>query len=229
MKRTEMSFVLATPACHPRESGDPERTALRFTHWVLPRLNRGIIVGMTMLLVCASANAQTVAGDTFADGKDGAKVHTASGFVCPAKIGLFERDAVGESSPETGRDFCAYGALDGVYGTIKLTPLHGAYNAEQSMAGEFAEQEGTVGKRIAQKDVRVASAPNAPPLVVFTRTYEAAKLEDLHYRVEFAGAAVNNWAVEASIEFAEPRDTPLAQDFFRAVYAAAQTEISTAH
>ena len=185
--------------------------------------------GMTILLTCGIAHAQTVAGDTFADGKDGAKVHTASGFVCPAKIGLFERDAVGESNPEAGKDFCAYGALDGVYGTIKLTPLHGAYNAEQSMAGEFAEQEGTVGKRIEQKDVRVASAPNAPPLIVFTRTYEAAKLEDLHYRVQFAGAAVNNWAVEATIEFAEPRDTPLAQDFFRAVYAAAQTEIGATH
>jgi hypothetical protein len=182
-----------------------------------------------MLLVCASAHAQTVAGDTFADGKDGAKVHTASGFVCPAKIGLFERDAVGESNPERGEDFCAYGALDGVYGTIKLSPLHGAYSAEQSLAGEFAEQEGTVGKRIAQTDVRVASAPNVPPLVVFTRTYEAAKLEDLHYRGKFAGAGGNKWAVEATIEFAEPRDTPLAQDFFRAVYAAAQTEIGAAH
>src|SRR5438105_15303984 len=59
--------------------------------------------GMT-ILVATGAGAQTVAGDTFADGPNGAKVHVASRFVCPAKIGPFERDAVGETDPETGAD-----------------------------------------------------------------------------------------------------------------------------
>ena len=76
-------------------------------------------------LSCSSAVAQSIPGDAFTDGKDGAKVHKASGFVCPAKIGLFERDAVGDSDPETKTDFCAYSVLNGVYGTIKLTPLTG--------------------------------------------------------------------------------------------------------
>jgi len=193
---------------------------------VSPRARgRKEVLAAIALLVCTPAYAQTVAGDTFADGKDGAKVHTASGFVCPAKIGPFERDAVGESDPETGEDFCAYGALDSIYGTIKLMPLHGPYDPKQSLAGDFAEQEGTGGKRIAERDVGVAAAPGAAPLQVYTCTYEAAKLEDLHYRVLFAGAAVKNWAVEATIEFAEPRDTPVAQDFFRAVYTAAPNKI----
>jgi hypothetical protein len=158
------------------------------------------------LLASSAASAQVVAGDTFADGKDGAKVHVASGFVCPAKIGLFERDAVGETDPSAGADFCAYSTLDGVYGAI---------------------QEGTVGKKVAEGDVTVAAVHGGTPLTIYTRTYESAKLEDLHYRVLFAGVAVKNWAVESTIEFAEPRDTPLEKDFFHAVYDAAQTQVGT--
>jgi hypothetical protein len=180
---------------------------------------------MSMLLGCASASAQTVVGDTFADAPNGAKTHVASGFVCPAKIGAFERDAVGESDPETGADFCAYAALDGVYGTIKLVPIRASYDAKQSLAGDFAEQEGTGGKQISETGLPISSIAGATPLIVYTRTYETAKLEDLHYRVLFTGAAVNNWAVEATIEFAEPRDIPDEQHFLRAVYAAAQSEI----
>ena len=81
-----------------------------------------------------------------ADGKDGAKIHTASGYVCPAKIGLFERDAVGESDPSAGADFCAYSTQDGVYGTIKLTPVSGTYDPKVSLLRDFTEQEAT-GRR----------------------------------------------------------------------------------
>ena len=179
------------------------------------------------LLASSAASAQVVAGDTFADGKDGAKVHVASGFVCPAKIGLFERDAVGETDPSAGADFCAYSTLDGVYGTIKLVPVQGTYDAKTSLAPDFAIQEGTVGKKVAEGDVTVAAVHGGTPLTIYTRTYESAKLEDLHYRVLFAGVAVKNWAVESTIEFAEPRDTPLEKDFFHAVYDAAQTQVGT--
>jgi hypothetical protein len=184
-----------------------------------------LLGGLGVLAAQFPASAQTVAGDTFADGANGAKVHMASGFVCPAKIGTFERDAVGESDPETGADFCAYGALDGVYGTIKLVPLHGAYDAKQSLAGDFAEQEGTGGRETGEAEARLAATPGAAPLAVYTRTYETSKLEDLHYRVLFTGAAVKGWAIEATIEFAEPRDVADEQQFLRAVYAAAQSEI----
>jgi len=170
------------------------------------------------------AQAQTLAGDTFADAANGAKLHVASKFVCPAKIGPFERDAVGESDPETGTDFCAYAALDGVYGTIKLIPLHTAYDARHSLANDFAEQEGAGGKNIDEKDVTIAPARGVP-IPVYTRTYETARLEDLHYRVQFAGAAVGNWAVETTVEFAEPRDVAEARDFLRAVYDWAKREI----
>jgi hypothetical protein len=152
-------------------------------------------------------------------------VDVASRFVCPAKIGPFERDAVGESDPGTAADFCAYAALDGVYGTITLVPLHGAYEAKQSLAQDFTEQEAAGGKRIAENDVAIAPARRGTPVSVYTRTYETAKLEDLHYRVQFAGAAIGNWAVETTIEFAEPRDLAEAQSFLRAVYAAAPGEI----
>jgi hypothetical protein len=181
-------------------------------------------LGALILIVApAMAHAQTAA-DAFADRPDGAKVDIASGFVCPAKIGLFERDAVGEADPETGTDFCAYSALDGVYGTIKVTPLTGAYDPKGSFAADFAEQEGTGGKQISERPENMAAAGSAP-LAVYTRTYETSKLEDLHYRVTFAGAEVKNWSVEATMEFADPRDTPVEQEFLHAVYAAAQTQI----
>ena len=86
----------------------------------------------------ARARAAILTADPFTDGKDGAKVHIASGFVCPAMIGHFERDAAGESDADTATDFCAYSALDGVYGTITLTPLNGAYDPKASLAPDFA-------------------------------------------------------------------------------------------
>lgn len=174
------------------------------------------------------ASAQVVAGDTFSDGKDGAKVHVASGFVCPAKIGLFERDAVGESDPSSGADFCAYSAQDGVYATIKLTPVTvGTYDPKQSLVRDFTEQEATGGKQISEGNVEEAGKGVALPFPVYTRGYETSRLEDLHYRVLFAGANVKSWAVEAIIEYAEPRDVSLEQDFLHAVYAAAQSGIGT--
>ena len=182
-------------------------------------------------LLCAAvifavpAAAQVVAGDTFADGKDGAKIHTASGYVCPAKIGLFERDAVGESDPSAGADFCAYSTQDGVYGTIKLTPVSGTYDPKVSLLRDFTEQEATGGRKISEGNVQQTGKGAALPIAVYTRSYETSKLEDLHYRVLFAGADVNSWAVEAVIEYADPRDAGLEQEFLHATYAAAQSGI----
>jgi hypothetical protein len=185
------------------------------------------LAGATILMA-SGATAQTVAGDTFSDGASGAKVHMASKFVCPAKIGPFERDAVGETDPETGADFCAYAALDGVYGTIKLVPLHGAYDAKLSLAQDFVEAEGAGGKRIEERDLAIITVSHGSAVSVYTRTYETAKLEDLHYRIQFAGAAIGNWVVETAIEFAEPRDLAEAQSFLRAVYGSAKNEIAAA-
>lgn len=192
-------------------------------------------MGMTRLgLYCALAIAtlarpafgQDVSGEAFVDARDGAKLHSASGFSCPAKIGLFERDAVGEADPQNGADFCAYSALDGVYGTIKLIPLTGPYDAKASLSSGFVEQEGTGGKRIAEGTTNLPTKPGTPPLAIYTRTYETAKLEDLHYRVLFAGAQFKNWAIETTIEYADPRDTPVEEQFLRAVYADAESEIA---
>jgi hypothetical protein len=173
-----------------------------------------------------SARAQDANTDPFVDSGDGGKLHAASGFVCPRKIGLFERDAFTEADPATGADFCAYSALDGVYGTIKLTMLGAPYDAKASLAPGFIEEEGTGGKRIAEGMVSLATAPGAPPLPVYTRTYETAKLEDDHYRVVFAGAQLKNWAVEATIEYADPRDRAVETEFLRAVYDEAASRIS---
>jgi len=176
------------------------------------------------LFLFVPAFAQDATPDPFSDTRDGGKLHTASGFVCPAKIGLFERDAVGEADPSKGADFCAYSALDGVYGTIKITPLDGPYDAKSSLAPGFIEQEGTGGKRISDGLATLAARP--AQVVIYARTYETAKLEDLHYRVVFAGSQFKNWAVETTIEYADPRDTPVENEFLHAVYAAAEGEIA---
>ncbi len=96
---------------------------------------------------CAQSN-----GDVFSDGPANAKIHAASGFACPGKIGLFERDAVGERDPSANADFCAYSALDGVYGTITLVLLAGPYDPKTALAPEFVEQEDIGGKRIGEGD-----------------------------------------------------------------------------
>jgi len=175
------------------------------------------IVAITFVLLGAPALAAT---DTFSDRGDGAKVHV-SGFVCPQKIGEFERDSVGEADPEMKSDFCAYGAVGGVYGTIKLTPVAGAYDPKSAFSGDFAVQEATGGKRIAENPIKL----DAPPLTIYTRTYSTARAEALEYRILFAGAAVKGWAVEATVEYADPRDVQTEGDFLHAVYGAAVRQI----
>jgi hypothetical protein len=171
-----------------------------------------------------TASAQVVAGDPFADGNDGAKRHIASGFTCPLKIGPFRRDAVGESDPESHSDFCAYYAQDGVYGTIKLLPVSGTYDPKESLAADFGQQEATGGKEIDENAAGLVGS-SAMQLPVYTRSYETSKLEELHYRVLFAGAAINGWAVETTVEFAEPRDVTVERTFLQAVYDSARSEI----
>jgi hypothetical protein len=182
-----------------------------------------VLTAVALLIATVAANAQT-SGDQFADGKDSAKIHKASGFVCPSKIGLFERDAVGDADPRTNVDFCAYSALDGVYGTIRITPLTGTYDPKASLAADFTEQEGTGGRKISEQ---MQTMPGNANLALYTRAYETAELQDLHYRVLLTGAQFKTWALEVTVEYADPRDTAVEQEFLNAVYAAAQSEIGT--
>lgn len=184
-------------------------------------LTNRITIALLAGLLAGPALAQNTAVDTFNDGADNAKVHK-SGFVCPLHLGQFERDAAGQSDIDSGADFCSYAALDGVYGTITLIPLTGAYDPKTSMVQQFTEQEQTGGRKIAEGDVKLGGS------TVYARTYETSKLEDLHYRVTFAGAGLNGWAVEVTTEFADPRDTPEQKDFLDAVYEAATKEIVAA-
>src|SRR5262249_41142474 len=140
-----------------------------------------VFLASTWMAFAAPALAQSV-GDTFTDREDGAKVH-ASGFTCPQRIGEFERDAVGEYDPEKNQDFCAYGALDGVYGTIALQPLNGGYDPKVSFGDDFREQEGTGGRRLSEAMIRL----NGSQLSIYTRTYRTARAEGLEYRTVFSG------------------------------------------
>jgi hypothetical protein len=180
------------------------------------RFGLAAIVGV---LAASTAWAQS-SGDTFTDRDDGAKGHV-SGFVCPPRIGEFERDAVGEYDPEHNQDFCAYGARDGVYGTITLAPLSGGYDPKAGFAEDFAQQDATEGKRLSEITDRL----NGSPLAIYTRTYRTARAEALDYRIVFAGAAVKNWVVQVTVEYADPRDTQNEAEFLRGVYAAAERQI----
>jgi hypothetical protein len=178
------------------------------------------------LAVALVASATTVAAqdnsDGFSDTKDGGKLHTGSGFVCPARIDLFERDAVGEGESISGANFCAYSALDGTYGTITIKSLKGPYDPKVSLASDFTEQEGIGAHRIAEVMTKSSG------LSVYTRTYETAKLESLHYRMLFSGTAIGSWAVETTIEYADPRDNRAEKEFLDTVYAAALKHIAKA-
>jgi hypothetical protein len=180
----------------------------------------------TMAVLLSPVFAQTTNIDAFKDGADEAKVHSASGFVCPLFIGHFERDAFGERAPMQGSDFCAYSALDGVYGTITLTPLRAAYDPKTALQQEFTEQEGIGGKIVGEKTVKLGGGTT--PISVYSRTYETAALETLHYRIMFSGGTVGNWALEATVEFATPRDDEKLRDFLNAVYTEALVHIAKA-
>jgi hypothetical protein len=172
-------------------------------------------------ILCSSSAFGQESADTFTDrANDGAKVHV-SGFVCPQRIGTFERDAVGEYDLERNQDFCAYASLDGAYGTVTIQPLNGGYDPKASFADDFSEQDATGGKRIAERPVRL----NGSPLSIYTRTYRTARAEALEYRILFAGAAVKNWVVQVTVEYADPRDTLTEGEFLQTIYAAAEKEI----
>ncbi|MBV9989969.1 MAG: hypothetical protein JOZ72_01635 [Alphaproteobacteria bacterium] len=162
----------------------------------------------------AFAPAQTT-GDVFADAPGNAKRHVASGFVCPSRIGIFVRDAVGERDPSAGADFCAYSALDGVYGTITLAPLSGTDDPKAALASDFEEQEGTGGRKIAEDPIKIAGAS------VYARTYQTSSLASIHYRVQFAAGGAGAWSVQATMEYASPRDDRIEREFLETVYAAA--------
>jgi hypothetical protein len=185
-----------------------------------------ILIGAAVLaLVATPALAQTTDIDTFKDtGNDQAKLHVASGFICPQFIGHFERDAYGERNPSTGADFCAYSGIDGVYGTITLTPLKGPYDVKTALAGEFTEQEGIGGKVIGEQTMNIGGTTT--PISVYSRTYETAALETLHYRILFSTGTVGQWAIEATVEFATPRDDEKQRQFLDAVYTEALVHIA---
>lgn len=185
---------------------------------------RHLTLAVTGWLAISPVAAQTTNIDAFKDGADEAKVHSASGFVCPLFIGHFERDAYGERAPMLGSDFCVYSSLDGVYGTITLTPLKAAYDPKAALIPEFTEQEGIGGKIVGESTVHIGGG--ATPISVYSRTYETAALETLHYRIMFSGGTVGSWAVEATVEFATPRDDEKLRDFVNAVYTEALVHIA---
>ncbi|HWA03630.1 MAG TPA: hypothetical protein VG819_08880 [Rhizomicrobium sp.] len=166
-------------------------------------------------------------GDVFVDGANGAKIHAASGFHCPLQIGYFQRDAVGERNPQAGMDYCAYSALDGVYGTIMLDPLAGPYDPKAALVPEFQEQERTGGRMAGEKTVWLGLG--SASVNAYTRSYETSHLGDLHYRVLFAASAIGQWAVQVTVEYASPRDRALEQEFLNSAYAEAIRTFSVAN
>ncbi|MDE2013329.1 MAG: hypothetical protein KGJ75_10425 [Alphaproteobacteria bacterium] len=184
---------------------------------------RSFTLAAAVALLAASAASAQVPGGDFQDGPKNEKIHVASGFVCPDRIGGYVRDAVGQSDPGSGADFCSYYGFDGIYGTVTMTPLHDGYDPEQSMAPQFTEQEGIGAKKIGEGTFEFG--PKGDALGIYTRTYETSRLATLHYRILFTGAAVKNWVLETTVEYADPRDDKMKEDFIDAVYGAALKQI----
>jgi len=180
-------------------------------------IGRAIVLGALLLTPALAQEGEVFSGDA-----GSAMRHEASGFVCPLKIASFERDAVGERTPELGADFCAYSALSGVYGTIVIMPLPKTYDPKAVLAPEFSVQEGTGGRMIDETTVSLGGKEALP---VYLRTYETARLESLHYRMQYASAAVGAWSVQVILEYAYPRDQELETGFLNAAYAQALKDI----
>ncbi|MBV9542217.1 MAG: hypothetical protein JO167_13220, partial [Alphaproteobacteria bacterium] len=87
-------------------------------------------------------------------------------------------------------------------------------------------QEGIGGKKIAESTVNIGGG--ATPISVYSRTYETAALETLHYRIQFASGTIGAWAVEATVEYATPRDDDKQRDFLNAVFTEALVHIAKA-
>jgi hypothetical protein len=170
------------------------------------------------ILFSAALLTPAHAADIFTDGPNGTKVHTASGFVCPLKIDGFERDAVGERDPQLHADYCAYSALDGVYASVMLRPLPKNYDPKAMLAADFTIQEGAGGAMIGETIQSVG--PKNAALPVYVRNYETARTETVRYRTLFASAAVGSWAVQVTVEYADPRDKDLQAVFLETTYAA---------
>lgn len=183
------------------------------------------IATLFLLAFATPAFAQSTT-DPFKDGPGYAKIHVASGMVCPASIGPFERDAAGENDVQTGSDICSYAALDGVYGTVVLTPLAAPYDPKASFAPQFVQQEETGGKQIAEKTLALGN--KSLPLHIYSRAYRTARAESLDYRILFTGTQIGNWAVEVTMEYADPRDSTAEKQFLNAVYGAAAKDIAPA-
>lgn len=181
---------------------------------------------LTAAILCAglfagAAYAQPVGMDVFSEGNNGEKIHEGSGFVCPYALGPFVRDAAGETDPERQTVTCNYSTQDGVYGTVTLLPLRSGYEPKASLAAQFEQQQATGGKVVWQG----TSTIGTPPLAVYIRLYQTAKLEELKYTVLYSSSAVKNWVVETTIEYADPRDKPEKDTFFNGIYAAALAQI----
>lgn len=180
----------------------------------------------SILLILAAllmpAKAQDT-GDVFTDAPDNAKQHIASGFICSLKVGDFERDAVGQRDPGAKADYCAYSALDGVYGTVTLIPLPRTYDPKALLAPDFAMQEGSAA-RMKSETIETLNLKTAT-LPVYMRTYETARLASLTYETLYASAAVGAWVVEVEVEYAAPRDKEKCDAFLQAAYDAAIREI----
>jgi hypothetical protein len=180
-------------------------------------MNR-IILGAACAALTFAVAPAFADDDAFADAKNGAKQHVASGFVCPQKIGRFERDAVGVRDPQNVKDYCAYSARDGVYGTIVLMPVKSGFDPKEMLAADFVVQEGTGGKKSSENTLQLGSDGS---LSVYARTYDAAKIEAVRYRVLFTCAAVGNWAIEVVAEYGDPRDKDAKNEFLTTVYDSA--------
>ncbi len=103
-------------------------------------------------------------------------------------------------------------ALDGVYGTIILTPLSGPYDPKTALVAEFQEQEATGGKVIGEATQKFGGA---------NRLH--AQLRDIEPRRcalsrAICGERGRTMAVQVTMEYASPRDEALKQDFLNAVY-----------
>ena len=108
----------------------------------------------------------------------------------------------------------------------KMIEAAGGWDKLMQQLKERMEEQKKRHEKRHEKGNKAIGTGGTSPISVYSRTYETAALETLHYRIQFASGTVGGWAVEATIEFATPRDDDKQRDFLNAVFTEALVHIA---
>jgi len=157
--------------------------------------------------------------DSFAEGANGAKLHSASGFVCPQQIGRSSRTRWASVIRKLARIFVPIPRLMASNGTVTASAARDTIQRRARAGFVRAERyRRTNGRR---NDAN--AEPQERAIGGLTRTYETRSWKRC---ISASSLPARSWelAVQVTIDMAEPRDNDAQAMFLNAVYAEANIQ-----